>query len=42
MIKRLIFDVDGTLITRVSFIHPIQNTLKELQYYSEENVSKFL
>lgn len=42
MIKRLIFDVDGTLITGVNFIPYIEATLKKLGFYSEENVSLFL
>lgn len=41
MIKRLIFDVDGTLITGVSFIPPIENVLKRIDAYSEENVKHF-
>lgn len=41
MIKRLIFDVDGTLITDVSFIPPIENVLKRIDAYSEENVKLF-
>ena len=42
MIKRLIFDVDGTLITGVNFKSSIEATLKRLGYYSEEKVSLFL
>lgn len=42
MIKRLIFDVDGTLITDVNFIPCIEATLKKLGFYSEENVRLFL
>ena len=42
MIKRLIFDVDGTLITGVNFISSIEATLKKLDFYSEENVMIFL
>lgn len=42
MIKRLIFDVDGTLITGVNFISSIEETLKKLGIYSEENVQLFL
>lgn len=41
MIKRLIFDVDGTLIAGVDFTPAIQETLKKLNIYSEENVEKF-
>ena len=41
MIKRLIFDIDGTLIRGVSFTPAIIKTLKELNIYSEENVIKF-
>lgn len=42
MVKRLIFDVDGTLITGVNFIKPIEATLKRLNIYSESNVKSFL
>lgn len=42
MIKRLIFDVDGTLITGVNFISSIEATLKKLGFYSEDNVKVFL
>ncbi len=42
MIKRLIFDVDGTLINNVNFALPIENTLKQIGIYSEKNVDRFL
>lgn len=42
MIKRLIFDVDGTLINGVNFIKPIEATLKRLNIYKESNVKSFL
>ena len=42
MIKRLIFDVDGTLITNVDFDYSIEKTLKQLNIYSEDNLKKFL
>lgn len=42
MIKRLIFDVDGTLITGVNFVDAIKRTLKRLNIYSEEKTAKFL
>lgn len=42
MIKRLIFDVDGTLITGVNFISSIEATLNKLGLYSKENVELFL
>lgn len=42
MIKRLIFDIDGTLITERNFISPIEETLKRLGFYSEENVRLFI
>ena len=42
MIKRLIFDVDGTLITGVNFIDSISETLRKLGLYSEDNVKLFL
>ena len=42
MIKRLIFDIDGTLIQGVNFINSISETLRKLDIYSEENVKLFL
>lgn len=42
MIKRLIFDVDGTLITGVNFIDSIKRTLKRLELYSEDRTKLFL
>ena len=42
MIKRLIFDVDGTLITGVNFIDSIRRTLNKLGIYSEDHVKLFL
>lgn len=33
MIKRLIFDVDGTLIQDVNFISSVEETLKKLGVY---------
>lgn len=42
MIKRLIFDVDGTLINMQDFTSCIEKTLKKLNIYSEENVKHFL
>lgn len=41
MIKRLIFDVDGTLIQGVNFILSVSKTLKKMGCYSEENVKLF-
>lgn len=41
MIKRLIFDVDGTLITGTTFDQAINETLKKLNLYSEENAKRF-
>ena len=41
MIKRLIFDVDSTLIVGVNFTTAVENTLKELGVYSEDNVKQF-
>ena len=41
MIKRLIFDVDGTLIRGMSFSNCIENTLRKMQIYSEVNVRNF-
>ena len=42
MIKRLIFDIDGTLITGVSFDNAIKNSLLEYGIFSEENKQKFI
>lgn len=42
MIKRLIFDVDGTLITGVNFIDSVKKTLDKLRMYSEDNVKLFI
>ena len=42
MIKRLIFDVDGTLITGVNFTDSIKKTLIKLGLYSEKNIKLFL
>ena len=42
MIKKLIFDVDGTLIRGVDFLNSIEATLRDLNLYSEVNVQKFL
>lgn len=42
MIKRLIFDVDGTLIRGVTFTNSIERTLKRFNIYSEENVRSFI
>jgi len=42
MIKRLIFDIDGTLITGVSFDKAITNSLLEFGIFSEENKQKFI
>ena len=42
MIKRLIFDVDGTLIRNVDFRIPIKNTLLRLGIYSDDMVDKFI
>ncbi len=41
MIKRLIFDVDGTLITGCNFTDTIKSTLKRIGIYSNENMEKF-
>ena len=42
MIKRLIFDVDGTLIRDVNFTSSVEETLKKIGIYSKENVESFL
>ena len=42
MIKRLIFDVDGTLITGVNFVDAIKKTLKRLNIYSDKKIVAFL
>ena len=41
MIKRLIFDVDNTLIVGVNFKNAVIKTLDELNIYSEENLDNF-
>lgn len=40
-IKRLIYDVDGTLINFVSFDEPITKVLKKYGIYSEENARAY-
>ena len=40
MIKRLIFDVDGTLIAGVSFMKAQRMALMDVNKYSEENLEK--
>ncbi len=42
MIKRLIFDIDGTLIRNVQFKDTITETLKETGIYSDKNLEIFL
>lgn len=42
MIKRLIFDVDGTLITGVDFRKSVSNTLRRIGVYSDDLVDKFI
>ena len=42
MIKRLIFDVDGTLITGIKFTDFVKNALKRVNAYSEENLANFM
>lgn len=42
MIKRIIFDVDNTLITNVNFVKAIEDTLKQINLYSDEKVQGFL
>lgn len=42
MIKRLIFDVDGTLIRGVNFSHSIEETLEKFNINSEENIQSFI
>lgn len=41
MIKRLIFDIDGTLIRNVNFSEAITKTLNELKIYSKDNYDAF-
>lgn len=41
MIKRIIFDVDGTLIVGCDFNNAIRKTLKKLNLYSNFNMEKF-
>lgn len=42
MIKRLIFDIDGTLITGVNFKSFVDMALQKYGIYSEENSKKFI
>jgi FMN phosphatase YigB (HAD superfamily) len=42
MIKRLIFDVDNTLITNIDFTNYIKNTLNDLDIYTIEVLNNFL
>ena len=42
MIKRLIFDVDGTLIVGVNFIESVKNALSKYNLNNDENLNKFL
>lgn len=42
MIKRLIFDIDGILITGIDFKVFVKNALQKFNIYSEQNVEKFL
>lgn len=42
MIKRLIFDIDGTLIRNVRFDEAITKSLREFHIDSKENLDKFL
>lgn len=42
MIKRLIFDVDNTLITGFDFRKQAEDTLRDLDMYSLENLEKFV
>ena len=42
MIKRLIFDVDGTIITGTTFDKAMTKTLLKYNIFSEENKQKFI
>ena len=42
MIKRLIFDVDGTLIRGVNFAHSIEQTLDKFNINSKDNIQSFI
>lgn len=42
MIKRLIFDIDGTLIRNVNFVDAITKTLTEHHLFTKENLENFL
>ena len=42
MVKRLIFDIDGILITGIDFKVFVKNALQKFNIYSEQNVEKFL
>ena len=41
MIKRLIFDIDGTLVTGINFDKAITESLLKYNIFSEENKQKF-
>lgn len=42
MIKRLIFDVDETLITHIDFSIPEEKTLRQFNVYNESNMKNFV
>lgn len=42
MIKRLIFDIDGTLITGVNFKTAITNALNKISIYEEDIIDKYV
>ena len=42
MIKRLIFDIDGTLVTGINFDKAITESLLKYNIFSEENMQRFL
>ena len=41
MIKRIIFDIDGTLLTGINFDKAITESLLKYNFFSEENKQKF-
>lgn len=42
MIKRLIFDIDNTILVNVSFRDAIKNALNDVGLYTEENIDNFI
>ena len=42
MIKRLVFDVDGTLISQCDYVSVVTRVLTKIGKYSDENAEKLL